>query len=97
MLDKVKQMMEMKKQMDQLKRDLEAITVECNDVRGIKIMINGASNIQSIELEEGLLKPENKKRLESDLLRSFNTAVLKSQKAAAQKMKNQMPQGFPGF
>ena len=46
MLDKVKQMFEMKKQADQLKKALDAITVESSDVRGIKIVMNGSQTIQ---------------------------------------------------
>lgn len=97
MFDKVKQLMEMKKQADQIKKDLEAVIVSSDEVRGIKVTINGAQHIQSIEIEDYLLKAENKKRLEQDLARSFNAAVAKSQKVAASKMKDLMPGGFPGL
>ena len=97
MFDKMKELMEMKKQADQIKRELDAITIEYNDVRSIKIVINGSQDIKSLEIEEGLLNPANKKRLESDLLRSINGAVKKSQQMAAQKMKNLLPGGFPGL
>ena len=97
MLDKVKQMFEMKKQADQLKKALDAITVESNEVRGIKIVMTGAQTIQSIELDPGLLNPDNKKRIENDLMRSVNVAIRKSQNVAAQKMKTMMPGGFPGL
>ena len=96
MFDKMKQLMEMKKQADQIKRELEANSIESEDVRGIKIVINGAQNIKSVEIEPTLLGADNKKRLESDLLRSFNAAVRKSQNLAAEKMKTLMP-GFPGL
>ena len=97
MFDKMKQLMEMKKQADEIKRELDACQIESNDVRGIKIKINGSQNIQSIEIDENLLKAENKTRFEADLARSFNAAIKKSQTVVAQKMKHMLPGGFPGF
>ena len=96
MFDKMKQLMEMKKQADQIKRELDASSVESTDVRGIKIVINGSQDMKVLEIDQTLLGAENKKKLEADLLRSFNAAIKKSQAIAAQKMKNLMP-GFPGL
>ena len=92
MFDKVKQLMELKKQADQLKKVLEAEIIEVTEVRGIKIVVNGAQSVRSIDIEEGLLNPSNKNRIQMDLLRSINSAIKKSQQVAATKMK-----GIPGF
>ncbi len=92
MLDKMKQLMELKRQADQLKRELDAASVEVNEVRGIKIVVTGSQNFQSIEIEPSLLTSENKNRLEEDLKRSINAAIKKSQTVAAERMKN-----IPGF
>jgi DNA-binding protein YbaB len=97
MLDKVKQMMELKRQADQLKKELEAIKIEVSDVRGIKIVVNGAQSFQSVEIDESLLAPANKNRVQMDLLRSINTAVKKSQQQAANKMKNMPGFNLPGM
>ena len=96
MFDKMKQMMEIKRQAEQIKRELEAASVEISEVPGIKITVTGAQNFRSIEIEESLLGADNKGRLETDLLRSLNAAIKKSQVLAAQKMKDVMP-GFPGL
>lgn len=96
MLDKMKQLMEMKRQADQIKRELDAVTVDVQDVRGIKITINGSQHFKSIEIDEALLNAANQARLQVDLLRSLNTAIARSQGVAAQKMKSVLP-GFPGF
>ena len=96
MFDKMKELMEMKKQADQIKRDLDAMIVESTDVRGIKVVVNGSQTFKSVEIEDYLVTVENKKRLEADLARALNTAVSKSQKMAAAKMKDIMP-GFPGL
>ena len=97
MFDQVKKMMELKKQADQLKKELEATVIEINEVRGIKAVINGAQILQSIEIEEGLLTPANKNRIQMDLLRTINNGVKKSQQAAANKMKNMPGFNLPGM
>ena len=96
MFDKMKQLMELKKQADQIKRELDAALVDVQEVNGIKISITGSQNFRSIEIDGPLLTPENKGRLEADLLRSMNAAIKKSQTVAAQKMKDVMP-GLPGM
>ena len=91
MFDKMKQLMDMKKQADRLKKELDAVTIDVNEVAGIKISITGSQEFRSIEMDEKLLKPENKKRLEADLLRSLNASIKKVQQVAAQKMMAAMP------
>ena len=92
----MKQLIEMKRQADQIKRELESVTVDVQEVRGIKIAINGSQHFKSIEIDEALLTAANKARLQVDLLRSLNAAIGKSQGIAAQKMKSILP-GFPGI
>ncbi|OGX05943.1 MAG: hypothetical protein A2Z88_02595 [Omnitrophica WOR_2 bacterium GWA2_47_8] len=94
MLDKMKQMMEIKKQADQLKRTLDGISVDVAEVPGIKVVITGGQDFKSVEIDADLLKAENKKRFEQGLLRSLNAAIKKSQQLAAEKMKSVMP-GLP--
>lgn len=91
MFDKMKQLMEMKKQADRLKKELDAISIDVQEVPGIKIVITGSQEFRSIEVDEALLTPEKKKKLEADILRSLNAAVKKVQQAAAQKMMTAMP------
>ncbi len=97
MFDKMKQLMEMKQQADRLKKELDALYVESQDVKGIKIVINGSQNVKSVELDFPFLNPEDKGRLEKDLARSVNAAIVKSQHLVAQKMKHMLPGGFPGL
>ena len=97
MFDKMKQLMEVKKQAEQLNRELESTTLEVSEIAGIKVSINGAQKLQSITLEESLLSQANKPSLERDLLRSINAAVTKSQNAAAQKMRDRTGLNIPGM
>ncbi|MBF0384945.1 MAG: YbaB/EbfC family nucleoid-associated protein [Candidatus Omnitrophica bacterium] len=96
MFDKMKQLMEMKRQADQIKKELDSTDVEVTDVKGIKIIINGSQNFKSIEIDQALVANPDKKRLERDLLLSVNAAINRSQNIAAQKMKSLMP-GLPGL
>jgi len=94
MLDKMKQLMELKKQADQIKRELDGLTVEVNDVRGIKLVVSGAQEFRSVEIAADRLGMDKKFELERDLLRSLNLAMKKAQQVAAQKMAVVMPGGF---
>ena len=97
MLDQVKKLMEMKKQADILKKELEATIIEVQETRGIKVIVNGAQQFRSIEIDETLLTPTSKNRIQMDLLRSINTAVKRSQQSAANKMKNMPGFNLPGL
>ncbi len=97
MFDQVKKLMELKKQADVLKKELEATVLEITEVRGIKVVINGAQIFQSIEIDASLLAPDSKNRLQMDLLRSLNTAIKRSQQAAATKMRSMPGLNIPGL
>jgi len=97
MLDQAKKLWEMKKQADLLKKELEATIIEVQESRGIKVVINGAQIFQSIEIEEGLLNAGNKNRIQMEMLKNLNTAIKRSQQAAANKMKNMPGFNLPGL
>ena len=97
MFDQMKQLMEMKRQAELLKKELEAARIEVKDVRGITLVVNGAQNVQSIALEETWIQSAQKGRLEADLLKAFNAAVKKSQDFAAQKMRSMPGLNIPGM
>ncbi|MFA5059168.1 MAG: YbaB/EbfC family nucleoid-associated protein [Candidatus Omnitrophota bacterium] len=97
MFDKMKQLMEVKSQMEKIKRELEAAILEISDIRGIKITVNGAQNFKAIQIDPLLLGESNKQKLEGDLLRAVNIAVVRSQNVAAQKMKAATGLNIPGL
>ena len=97
MFDQVKKLMEMKKQADILKKQLDATIIEVQETRGIKMVVNGAQIFQSIDIEEGLLNAGNKNRIQMDLLKNINTAVKRSQQSAANKMKSMPGFNLPGL
>jgi len=72
MFDQMKKLMEMKKQADQINRELDSERIDVNDVNGIRIEVNGSQEILSVEIDESLLNPNNKQKLENDFKRSIN-------------------------
>ena len=96
MFDKMKELMEMKRQAERIKKELDSSLVEVNEVSGIKIVVNGSQTFKSLEIDDALIQSSNKKQLEASLLRGVNEAVKKSQNLAAQKLKAVMP-GLPGM
>ncbi len=93
MLDKMKQMMDMKRKADEIKRELESSEMEINNTGAIRIVINGAQNIKSIKIDHNFYQ-EQPGKLEKDLVLCTNAAVKKSQELAAQKMKQAVGMPF---
>lgn len=97
MFDQMKKLMELKKQADQLKKELEKIVIEYNEVRGIKIKLNGAQMFQSVEVEDSWLDPKQKGRFHTELVKAINMAIKKSQKEAAMQMQKSGGLNIPGL
>lgn len=97
MFNQMKKMMELKSQADKLKKELEKITLDYNDVRGIKIKINGAQMFQSIEIDDSWLDPQQKNRFQMEIVKAMNMAIKKSQKEAAMQMQKSGGLNIPGL
>ncbi|MBF0569969.1 MAG: YbaB/EbfC family nucleoid-associated protein [Candidatus Omnitrophica bacterium] len=97
MFDKMKKLMELKNQADALKKELEKIIIEYNEVRGIKIKLNGAQMFQSIEIEDSWLDPKQKSRFHVELVKAINMATKKAQKEAAIQMQKSGGLNIPGL
>ena len=91
MFGQMKDLMEMKRQEDMIKKELEKVTTESEEVRGIKITINGVQSVKMVEIDSSHLSEDNKNRFEKDLCRSINAAIKKSQTIAAKKMAGSLP------
>lgn len=81
MFDKLKQMYELKRKADQVKKELEAEVIEV-ETGGVKIRVNGAQKVQKIELPEDI----NPDKLKD----AINKAMDEAQKVAAKKMQGMM-------
>ncbi|MDD2806118.1 MAG: YbaB/EbfC family nucleoid-associated protein [Elusimicrobiales bacterium] len=84
MIDKMKQLWEMKKKMDDLKKELDSLELASED-KLVKVTITGSQEVKCVEIK-GDLAGADKGKLEAALADTVNRAVRESQKAAAQKM-----------
>ncbi|HAN04724.1 MAG TPA: nucleoid-associated protein, YbaB/EbfC family [Elusimicrobia bacterium] len=84
MLDKMKQLWEMKRKMDEIKKELDGLELASEDSL-VKVTITGSQEVKKVEIK-GELAAADKAKLESSLTETVNRAVRESQKAAAQKM-----------
>lgn len=84
MIDKMKQLWDMKRKMDEIKKELDSLLLASEDSL-VKVSITGSQEIKSVELKCDLALV-NKAKLEAALSETVNRAVRESQKAAAQKM-----------
>jgi DNA-binding YbaB/EbfC family protein len=97
MLDKMKQLWEMQKKMQELKRELERTTFEISSSDGqVKLVMNGAQQVQSVSFPQGL-EGADRAKLENAVKDVFNRAIKRSQEVASQKMKEIGGLNLPGL
>lgn len=84
MLDKMKQLWEMKTKMDAIKKELDVLVLASED-NLVKVEITGSQEIKAVTIKVELASAD-KAKLEASLTETMNRAVRESQKAAAGKM-----------
>ncbi|MGD9641694.1 MAG: YbaB/EbfC family nucleoid-associated protein [Elusimicrobiales bacterium] len=84
MLDKMKQLWEMKRKMDEIKKELDGLELASEDSL-VKVTITGSQEVKKVEIKADLAGAD-KAKLEASLTETVNRAVRESQKAAAGKM-----------
>ncbi len=84
MFDKMKELMELKRKMDEVKKELDSIALESEDAL-VKIGISGSQEITRV-LIKGDLASADKAGLEASLVETINRAIKQSQRTAAGKM-----------
>ena len=77
---KIKDLYNLKRQADEMKREMEKITVEVEE-RGVKILMQGDQKVLSV-----ILNGEEDNRLKD----AFNKAVKESQRKVAKKMQGRL-------
>lgn len=97
MFDKMKQLFEMQKKMQEVKRQLDNTNFDIQSSDGlVKITMNGAQEVQEITLKDNLQDSE-RAHLAGSLKDTFNRAIKRSQDIAAQKMKDVTGINIPGL
>jgi len=95
MLDKMKELWEMKRKMEEIKKELDSITLESED-NYVKIAISGSQELRSVVIKAELSSAD-KAGLEASLLETVNRAIRQSQKSAAEKMGQLSGLKLPGM
>lgn len=89
MLDKLKNVASLRKQANQMKKSLadEMVTGEAYHGK-IKVTMDGNQEIASIDIDEDILKPDNKGMVEQELKRAFKDAMKKMQNIMVKKVQS---------
>ena len=99
MLDKLKNVFEAQKKMNEIKKGLEGICIDHEAAGGkIKISMTGTQRVVSFEIDNEFLQPDKKEKLQKELVSCVNGAADKVQRVAAEKLKSTMGDlKIPGF
>jgi DNA-binding protein YbaB len=97
MFDKMKGFMEMRKKLEEIKKELDKTNFDIESPGGtIKITMNGSQEVQEVIF--GVVSLDGQKdKLQKDLKDTFNRAIKRSQEIAAQKMKEATGINLPGM
>ena len=84
----MKQVQEMQARMADMQARLDDMTVTGQAGAGmVKLTLNGKNLMQKVEIDESLMKPEEKEILEDLLMAAYNEARAKVEQAVAEQMK----------
>lgn len=97
MFDKMKQLMEMQKKMQEVKRELENTNFEIASSDGLfKVTMNGTQAVKGVSIQ-GDLSNIDKITLERSIQDAYNRAIKRSHDLAAEKMKSVTGLNIPGL
>jgi len=97
MFDKMKQLMEMQKKMQEMKRELDNTIFEVASADGLlKVTMNGSQEVKEVRIQ-GNPKDLEKDALEKAMKDAYNRAIKRSHDIAAEKMKNITGLNLPGL
>lgn len=97
MFDKMKQLMDMQRKMQEVKRQLDEASFDVASPDGlIKITMNGAQEVKGISIQADL-KTTDKAVLEKSAKDAYNKAIKRSHDLAAEKMRSLTGLNLPGL
>jgi DNA-binding YbaB/EbfC family protein len=97
MFDKMKGFMEMRRKLEEIKKELDKTNFDIESPGGmVKITMNGSQEVQEVTFGAVSLDGQ-KDRLQKDIKDTFNRAIKRSQEIAAQKMKEATGINLPGM
>ena len=95
----MKELYQMQKKAKKMQKELKAMEIEASSGDdAIKVVVSGEMKIISIAIDEDMLKPENKTRLENALKETISQAMSKAQQESATRMQPLLKDmNLPGF
>ena len=97
MFENLKNIMQLKKQMDQVKKELDSVEIKVlSPKNNIEITITGSQEIKNVNILTDL-NTLSKEELTLEIKDAVNKAIKESQSAAAKKALGSMPGGLGGF
>lgn len=88
MFDKAKQLYDLQKKARAIQKELKETEIEAKAANGlVAVVVSGEQHVLSVEIDESLLRPENKRDLEKALTQAASEALSRAQAIAAEKMK----------
>lgn len=97
MFDKMKDLWQMQKKMQEVKRQLDEAVFEISSSDGVvKVSMNGTQEVRQISIQ-GDIKVMDKNKLETALKDAYNRAIKRSHDIAAEKMKGVTGLNIPGL
>lgn len=97
MFDKMKELWQMQKKMQEVKRELDGTTFEITSSDGsMKVTMNGSQEVVAVNIE-GDIQKIDKARFQTMIKDTYNKAIKRSHEIAAQKMKNVTGLNIPGL
>lgn len=96
MFGKAKEQMEFIKKAREIQKKLKDITVDA-EAGAVKIKMNGEQKVQKVEIDKDSVNMDRIDRLEKDIESALESAISKSQKVAAEVMKDLGGLGLPGM
>ena len=83
----MKELYQMQKKAKQMQKELKAMEIEASSGDdSINVVVSGEMKIISISIDEEILKPENKTKLENSLKETISQAMGKAQQESATRM-----------
>lgn len=97
MFQQMKDLYNMQKKAKQVQKELKLIEIEAEE-GGVIVVVNAAQEVISVNISDDVFKPENKEKIEKNIVIATTRAMEKAKKVAAEKMKPIMgDMGFGGM
>lgn len=97
MFENLKNIMKLKQQMDQVKKELDNVVITLSSTKkNLEVTITGSQEIKNVNILTDI-STLSKEQLAQEIKETVNKAIKESQTVAAKKAMGSMPGGLSGF